>query len=339
VSKVSQAKLDGGTADGMRVIDIAMQGGFTFRVLPDRGFDIGSAWSHGLPIGWESSLGDRPPVDSNADQQWMDGFSGGLLVTCGPDNIGLPSVDDADVLGLHGSWSSLCADEVSVNRQLLPDGNIEVCLVGQMQQVTKRGRCIEITRTIRTRTNASTLSVVDVLTNKGPRVAPIPMLYHVNIGAPLWAPGVALNYPAGTVTIPRTSFAKGKLSVASVGPEASRDAEEYVFERVLPGDPKKGDSGNGDSGNGDSGKGESDGVSVLSRSLGLAATLSWTRQSLPRCHQWIDPAAGTYALGIEPSNASLAGRSVDRAAGELPELQPGESRVFGLTFVVEEASQ
>jgi Domain of unknown function (DUF4432) len=314
VSKVSQVKLDGGPADGMRVIDVSMQGGLAFRVLPDRGFDIGSAWSHGLPIGWESIRGDRPPVVANTNDQWIDGFSGGLLVTCGPDNIGLPSFDDGDELGLHGSWSSLRAEVVSVERELIDDGNVEVCLVGSMQQVTTAGRRIEIRRTIRTQTNKSVVSIVDVLTNRGSQTAPIPLLYHVNLGAPLWAPGTELGYPDGTTTVPRTPYAAEKLSVSSVGPEVERNAEEYVFERVLPE--------------------ETNAVTVTNRSLGLMVSLSWTRDSLPRFHQWIQPAFGTYALGIEPSNASLAGRNVDRQAGRLPELQPGESRSFGITVLV-----
>jgi hypothetical protein len=41
-------------------------------------------------------------------------------------------------------------------------------------------------------------------------------------------------------------------------------------------------------------------------------------------------------IGIEPANCSVLGRAHDRAAGRLPMLAPGETRVTTLTIEVEE---
>ena len=56
------------------------------------------------------------------------------------------------------------------------------------------------------------------------------------------------------------------------------------------------------------------------------------RSSLPRLFQWVHPASGTYALGIEPANCSVLGREHDIAAGRMPFLDPGEARASWLTI-------
>lgn len=54
VARVSASRLDGGPADGMRVIDVTLVGGLSFRVLPDRGLDIGSSWCWHFGIGYRT---------------------------------------------------------------------------------------------------------------------------------------------------------------------------------------------------------------------------------------------------------------------------------------------
>jgi hypothetical protein len=54
--------------------------------------------------------------------------------------------------------------------------------------------------------------------------------------------------------------------------------------------------------------------------------LRWDASTLPRLHQWVHPAAGVYALALEPANCSVLGRAADRAAARLPTLAPGEAR-------------
>jgi hypothetical protein len=51
-------------------------------------------------------------------------------------------------------------------------------------------------------------------------------------------------------------------------------------------------------------------------------------------HQWVHPAPGIAALGLEPANCSVLGRAADRAAGRLPMLAPGAERTTRLEFRV-----
>jgi hypothetical protein len=314
LARVSRSRVDGGPADGMRVVDVQMAHGFSVRILPDRGLDIGAAWAFGLPIGWMSKVGEIAPLERADGMAWIDRFSGGLLTTCGPENIGIPSVDGTESLGLHGSWSFLRAEDVRVIRDVI-DEEFRVQVSGLLRHTTALGRDIEIKRTITLRTGSAELAVVDAITNRGSVVEPVPLLYHVNIGAPLWGTGATLRYPKGTTTTPRNEYARAHTDVANVGPHVEANGQEYVFERGVSG-------------------GDADPVVVTSPRTGLQLSMTWTRASLPRFHQWVHPAAGVYALGIEPANASLAGRSADRTAGQLPTIEPGETREFGIDIMV-----
>ncbi len=104
----------GGDADGCRALDLRAAGGIDLRILPDRGFDLGSAWFRGVPLVWISAVGERAPLDKLYGRAWIEAFGGGLLTTCGLRNVGAPSEGH----GLHGRYSHLVATDVQVNREL-----------------------------------------------------------------------------------------------------------------------------------------------------------------------------------------------------------------------------
>src|SRR5439155_13446253 len=74
-------------------------------VLPARGLDLGTARFRGERFSWESPLGHIPWQGDFARS-----FGGGLLVTCGLRNVGLPSEGQPQ----HGWYSSLAAREVTI---------------------------------------------------------------------------------------------------------------------------------------------------------------------------------------------------------------------------------
>ncbi len=114
IARVSRSRVDGGAAGGMAIIHVAMSGGFALRILPDRGLDISDATATGIPIGWMSKAGEMTPLDRADGKTWIERFTGGVLTTYGPDNIGLPSIDDNMALGLHGSWPLVDAQPVAL---------------------------------------------------------------------------------------------------------------------------------------------------------------------------------------------------------------------------------
>jgi hypothetical protein len=71
---------------------------------------------------------------------------------------------------------------------------------------------------------------------------------------------------------------------------------------------------------------------VVNERLGLRVAIE---SDLPRLWQWVDPAPGVYALGIEPANCSVLGRAHDRGEARLPFLRPAVERTTRIAVAAE----
>lgn len=299
-----------GLDDGQpqRALELQVIGGISARLLPDRGLDIGAAWFAGLPIGWLSRVGE---VRGTGTGSWTGEFGGGLLTTCGLQNVGLA----AEGHGQHGAFSATPARDVRVERVPTASAELELVATAVVEEGDAFDARLRCERRITTRTGAGLLTVRDTVTNLGDRSIPAPMLYHVNLGAPLWSPGARVSIPAGTRTVVRDAAAEAFLNTWDVAPSPSPDGAERVFEHLLE-------------------PGAHAAVRVEHEEVGLAVSVTWDVATMPRLHQWVHPRAGVYVLGIEPANCSVLGRAADRAAGRLPWLEPGQSRTTRLQIEV-----
>jgi Domain of unknown function (DUF4432) len=286
----------GGPATGCRALDIRVSRGLDIRVLPDRGFDVGAAWFRGVPIAWVSAVGETAPLPQPRGVDWNDAFGGGLIATCGLRNVGAPSEGH----GQHGTFSHLRAQDVSVER-----GDDEVIARARIVDASAIGHRLEVEREIRTRAGSGHVTLSDVTTNLGPDPEPAPLLYHVNVGPPLWDAGARLEIDSKEV-VPRDDDARAALATWDEAPALEPGAPERVFEHV-----------------------GATRAAVVNEGIRLEVT-----SDLPRLWQWTHPGYGV--LGIEPANCSVLGRAHDRAEGRLPVLEPGEERRTSVTVVVEE---
>ena len=293
------------TEGGWRALDLRAWDGIDARLLPDRGLDCFGAWYRGVPLAWVSAVGERGPLGGRLrDDDWLLGFGGGLVATCGLRNVGAPSEGH----GLHGEISHQPAREVRVARWV--DGEQAVVSAsGAVAEVSALGHRLELERTWTTRTGEGRLELVDVTRNLGRDPEPAPLLYHVNLGAPLWSAGATLALDARATT-PRDEDAVGPWDRALEPIAGCARARLRARGRRRRGRVVRGD--------------------VDSPATGLRLTLRWEAAGLPRLHQWVHPAPGIAVLGLEPANCSVLGRAADRAAGRLPVLEPGEERVTRL---------
>jgi Domain of unknown function (DUF4432) len=290
VSAIASVVADGPAA-GCRALDLRVWDGIDVRLLPDRGLDAGAAWFGGVPLAWESAVGERA-----ASGDWLADFGGGLVTTCGLRNVGLPSEGH----GQHGDFTFQRAAVEAVERT--EDG---VTVRGRIAEASSLAHHLEVERTWRTRRGEGLLELRDVTRNLGREAEPAPLLYHVNIGAPLWVEGSHVRVWA-TESRPRDADAEGHEPL--VAPGVVPGARERVWEHVIA-EPRAVVSG-----------------------AGLELELTW--EGLPRLWQWVHPAPGVEVLGLEPANCSVLGRGHDRAEGRLPVLEPGEERVTGLRIRV-----
>lgn len=291
-----------------RRISVRIAGGWSFDVLPDRGLDIGAAWWRGVPVAWRSPV----EVDPGPGRTWGERFLGGLLVTCGPDHIGV-----APDGSLHGAHSSTRAHGVTWRRTRDVAGGVGVEIAGTIDDVRMFGRHVRIERTIAAGTGDGRLTVRDRVTNLGLEPAPVVLLYHVNLGAPAVVPGARVWIDAETTTVREQT--RG-VPDASVLPAPLDRTEETVFAHE-----------------GVRGDGEGIARALVTAPDGRNTEVAWTAASLPRCYQWVLPTRGGWALGIEPSNAPLFGPSHDDERTRAVHVAPGAHVETAVAIVHREA--
>ena len=104
----------------MRAIDVRVTGGLSALVLADRGLDIGPAWVAGQPLAGRARPASSGPPTSTRPT-WLRSFHGGLLVTCGLQNVGPACVDEGVPHGVHGRASHIPARNVT--HRVVEDGD------------------------------------------------------------------------------------------------------------------------------------------------------------------------------------------------------------------------
>lgn len=249
-----------------------LPGAIDVRLRPDRGLDLAAASFAGRPFAWTTPLGEVPGTFGD----WSASWGGGLLTTCGLDNVGVPS----EGLPQHGTYTYLPA------RELVVEG-------AAARGVIEDPRGLRVERRLANDLAAGRIELVDATTNASTATLEAPLLYHCNL---LWGEPVIDSQQV----LPRDADA------AAHDWRVLGDGPERVYEHL--------------------------GATAASvATQGLRVTI---RSSLPRLWQWVDPGRGV--IGIEPANCSVLGRAHDRAAGRLPVLAPGETRVTTLTIEVEE---
>jgi hypothetical protein len=291
----------------MRFIEVRMYGGLHFRLLPDRGLDISSAWHGDMPLSWQSRLGETPPLAVLREVDWLKGFGGGLLVTCGMQNVGAASEGH----GVHGAFSHQSARDVTWRRELRGD-DLVIEISGVIPEIDPLGTQLVCERRIATATGTPTVTVSDTVTNVGGRLSPAPWLYHINVGAPLWSEGASVQISSREQVVRDKTMAHAAANWAIhmvAEPDCSEMAIEHVLEEGIPARAR-----------------------VSNPRMGVDLVIEWDRSTLPRLHQWLHRAAGINALGIEPANCSLFGRGADRSAGRLPVLRRGEQRTTSVSI-------
>lgn len=169
-----------GPAAGTRAIAVAPAGGLHARLLVDRGLDIGAAWVGGYPVAWLSANGERPSGHGDDADGWHDGWAGGLVTTCGLQNVGAASEGH----GRHGHYSDLAASEIAVDRRVDRDGTGEIAVSGTMVEPVGLGRGIRVRRRVAFSIGSPVVRIEDEAVNESADALQAPLLYHVNLGHP-----------------------------------------------------------------------------------------------------------------------------------------------------------
>ncbi|WP_043347535.1 aldose 1-epimerase family protein [Beutenbergia cavernae] len=299
LADVATFRRDDGTGSGSRVMHVAPAGGIHARLLLDRGMDLGRAWFAGQPISWTAAPGPRSRGYADDDQGWHLGWEGGLVTTCGLQNVGSP----ADGHGQHGRFTENPAERVTVSGGA---GDGRLVVTGVVHENNGIGRLLRVDRTWTFHLGSGLVELEDVTRNESPRAVQAPVLYHVNVGYPFLGPASEV-----------ATRGDGDAVVSTMGePE---DAADDVVELDVDADDEGWAA-----------------ATVTSPRLGMSATIRWLSATLPRVHRWRRRAPGAYVMAIEPANCGVGGAAHDRAQGCAPILEPGTDRTTRLSIQLEQ---
>ncbi len=306
-----------GLGRGCRMLQVWTGSGLDFTVVADRALDISACWFKGIPLAWISSVGTVHPAHYEPEGLgWLRSFPGGLLATCGLDQFGAPSSDAGEALGLHGRAGNLPARCLGY-RTYWTEDDYELQITGEVRQTRVFGENLVLRRRISTRLGSSRIRIADTVTNEGFSPQPHMILYHFNLGFPLVSEDARLHLDAEQ-TIPRDEDAAAGLADWSRFQPPTAGYREQVFRHV----PTPDEEGQVH-------------VELENPALGVGLRLTYDPASLPHLFQWKMMGQGTYVLGIEPANSSgIEGRAAARQRGDLPHLEPGESRRYTLAVEV-----
>ncbi len=304
----NQYRLTGGRADGMRAVDVNNGAGIEFTVYPDRAMDIGRFSIQGDNCAYLSKGGMAAPAyyDDKLGG-WLKTFNGGLLTTCGLNQVGQPCVDNGETLGLHGDISASPAEDFCCEVNL--DGEIpEIILRGKMRTACIFGKSMMLEREIRVKYGDNKVYLKDKVHNLRATREPYLVLYHMNMGYPLLDAGVKLD-TSGEFAAANGDYPKEKIENRLVYPDVSDSGAEEVYYY----DNKAAKDGMGYAG-------------IYNEKLKKGLRF-WTKpEQLEYFVNWKNPFAGDYVMGIEPSNCYVGGREKERERG-LKYIEPYEVKV------------
>jgi hypothetical protein len=306
-----------GKARGCRVLDVWTGTGLRFQVNAERALDISSCDFKGQPLAWRSPTGEvHPAYFEPQGLGWLRSFTGGLLMTCGLDHFGSPTKDGDSELGLHGRIGSYPASQVSY-RTFWAGDEYELEITGEIRQAMVFGENLVLRRRISTALGSNHIHIEDVVTNEGFESAPHMLLYHCNAGFPLVSENSVLKLQAEE-TLPRNADAEVGLAEWDCFQAPTAGYREQVFIHRP--------------------KADKDGIATVELNnpqLGIGLRWKYGAANLPYLMEWKMMGKGAYVVGIEPANCNgLAGRPTTRELGQLPMLEPGESRNYHIDVEV-----
>lgn len=325
---VRRTTLRGGKQEGVDrvVIDTGV---VRVEVLPTRGMSIHHLRVAGVRVGWDSPSAEivHPALidlGSRGGLGWLEGFNE-WLVRCGLEFAGHPGedvlVDNTGAesrmdLTLHGRIGNLPASRVELIVDPEPPHRIR--LRGTVYERSFYGPKLRLESEFSIVPGERAWRVTDRVTNLGAGPQEFQLIYHANYGPPLLGEGARLVVPARTIA-PMNENAAAAIEEFEryAGPTVGFVEEVYLME------PWADDDG---------------ATSALLVAPGgeVATSVSWKVAELPYFTQWKNTAAveDGYVTGLEPGTGFPFNRRVERAAGRVPTLGPGETRSFTLDYAI-----
>lgn len=311
--------LRGGARDGVDVVEID-NGRLQLTVVPTRGLGLWRGRCDDVELGWKSPVHGpvHPrfvPQDEASGIGWLSGFDE-FLVRCGLEYLGAPEWNDAGKLihPLHGRIANLPAHYVEVS---VDPATKEIAVVGIVDEARLFSNKLRLKSTLRTTLGSNSFTITDEITNLSRSEGELELLYHINQGPPLAAPGSKFHAAVKTL-VPRNDDAAQNIGSWQTYP-AAEHVPENVFFFELVGDAKGWTKTL---------------LHTADGKQGLA--VSYDTKQCPLFTLWRNPLPyeDGYVTGIEPCINLPNQKTFEKSQGRVAMLAAGETRKFDLRFEV-----
>ncbi|MBI1373613.1 MAG: DUF4432 family protein [Phycisphaera sp.] len=324
---VTKRTLHGGKQEGVEVVTVD-NGAITITVIPTRGMnilDVRDSRTGERLLGWDSPVKEvvHPQymnLESRGGLGWLEGFNE-WMVRCGLEFAGHPgrdkfvtnTGDEAEMdLTLHGKVGNIPASRVEVSIDDAPPHRVHVR--GVVYERLFYGPKLKLATDLSTEPGSGALHIDDTVTNQGAFDQEFQLIYHCNFGRPLLGEGAHVSAAVQSVTPMNAHAAEGIDGYATyAGPTKGFVEQVYLIEPYADASGRT--------------------MALVTNPAGdRAASLSWPIEQLPYLTVWKNTAAEAsgYVTGIEPATGFPFNRRVERKAGRVPKLAPGQTRRFQL---------
>ncbi len=296
-----QYTLRGGPHQGVEVTEVKTGAGLSYAIVHDRAGDIAWAEYKGIPLAFISAAGFSHPHRFEPEgNEWLRGFGGGLLTTCGLTHVGQATEFEGVEYGLHGRISYLPAHHVSTRCYWEHDEYV-LEVEFEVRQVKVFAEHLVLLRRYRSYAGRNSIEIEDRIENRGTRIQPVMLLYHMNFGFPVVNEDSLLairTADSDETTDPGDAFA-----VAS----DEAEADFHTFPSSPSADEKPAVLLCNDRSNPQ-----------------LAVELRYSGDSLKWLHTWFNLRSREYVLSIEPANCLVEGIAKATQSGRVAHLAPQE---------------
>lgn len=320
---IETSVLDNGPGRGTRIAWVNTGSPLRYKVVLDRGLDIADAFYGQHSLTWHSFTGITSPtraLDQGLD--WLRGFYGGLMVSCGPTHIGHPSSEGGEEHGLHGRHSNTPAIVDSVVNPDTATGQTTMSISGTVRTARVLGPNIELQRTISSQLGQPTIKVSDTFRNRGNQTVPHSWLLHINLGYPLLNAGTEFLW-------------SGKVRPASGCEDFFKSSNKF---KIVP-EPLGAHKGFGEACAfvvPNTGRNKMASTGVHNAKLGLALEIQWDTRQFPEFVNWQHwGPKGEYVAALEPKNGPMKeGPDSCQRRSSRQWLRPGQTRSYEVTITV-----
>ena len=297
-------RLEGGKADGMRLLEVNNGKGLQLVISLDRCADISRLIYKGMNYGYMSPVGYVHPAYYQQDK-FLSSFTAGFLTTCGLNNVGSPNVDNGESLPLHGTISNIPVSDYSIEykeKEIIIKATIVDEEIFSHKLVLNRTYIISLTK--------NRVTIKDTITNKGASEYPCEILYHMNMGYPLLSEKAEIYINSSSLTA-RNEFANQDIGNWSKITEPTANIDEKCYFHHFE---------------------NKDAFAALyNKDINMGVKISFDSTNLKYFTEWKMMGERDYVLGLEPGNAHPDGRSKMREENALTILQPNESVTYEVT--------